>query len=61
VKSSPRDYDYLVLIDALKTYAWMLEKTRRKAEAELLETPAMVYLAKLRANKTRNQTEISAQ
>jgi len=58
-KSSPRDYP--ALIDALKNYAWLLQKTKRKAEAELLETRAMVYVAKLRENKTRSQTETSAQ
>jgi hypothetical protein len=42
-------------------YAWVLEKTKRKAEAELLETRAMVYRAKLRENKGRNQAGLSTQ
>jgi len=58
-KSWPRDYP--ALIDALKNYAWLLEKTKRKAEAELLETRAMVYVAKLKENTTRNRAEIPAQ
>jgi tetratricopeptide (TPR) repeat protein len=58
-KSSPPDYP--ALIDALKNYACLLERTKRKAQAELLETRAMVYLAKLRENKTKHQTEISAE
>jgi hypothetical protein len=41
-------------------YARVLEKTKRKAEAELLETRTMVYRAKLQENKGKNQTEISA-
>jgi tetratricopeptide (TPR) repeat protein len=55
-KTSPRDYP--ALIDALKNYAWLLEKTKRKAEAELLETRAMVYRAKLHESQPRNQTEL---
>jgi len=57
-KSSPRDYP--ALIGALTQYAWVLQKTKRKAEAELLETRAMVYRAKLKENKTRNQAVFSA-
>jgi hypothetical protein len=45
----------------LQNYAWLLEKTKRKAEAELLETRAMVYRAKLQANQTRNQAEFFVQ
>jgi len=44
-KSSPPNYR--ALIQALTNYAVVLEKTKRKAEAELLETRAMVYRAKL--------------
>jgi tetratricopeptide (TPR) repeat protein len=58
-KSSPPDYR--ALIEALANYAWVLEKTKRKAEAELLETRAMVYRAKLKENKGKNQAELSAQ
>jgi tetratricopeptide (TPR) repeat protein len=58
-KSSPPDYS--ALIEALRNYAWLLEKTKRKAEAELLETRAMVYSAKLQQNKGKEQTEFSAQ
>jgi len=58
-KSSPPDYPEL--IQALVNYAWVLEKTKRKAEAELLETRAMVYRAKVQANKRKNQAEFSAQ
>ena len=58
-RSSPRDYP--ALIEALVNYAWVLEKTKRKAEAELLETRAMVYRAKLQENKSKNQVEFSAQ
>jgi len=58
-KASPPDYP--VLIEALENYARVLEKTKRKAEAELLETRAMVYRAKLQENKVRNQPGLSAQ
>jgi hypothetical protein len=58
-KSSPPDYP--ALIEALVNYARVLGKTKRKAEAELLETRAMVYRAKLQEKKGKNQTEISAQ
>jgi tetratricopeptide (TPR) repeat protein len=53
--------DYAALIEALTHYAWVLEKTKRKAEAELLETRAMVYRAKLREDKGRNQAGFSTQ
>jgi tetratricopeptide (TPR) repeat protein len=58
-KSSPPNYPKL--IQALMEYALVLEKTKRKAEAELLETRAMVYRAKLKESKTRNQAGFSAQ
>jgi len=58
-KSLPPDYP--ALIEALTHYAWVLEKTKRKPEAELLETRAMVYRAKLRENKGRNQAGLSTQ
>jgi tetratricopeptide (TPR) repeat protein len=51
-KTSPLDYP--ALVDALDNYAWLLRKTNRKAAAELLETRAMVYRAKLRQNKKKN-------
>jgi hypothetical protein len=44
-KVSPHDYPSL--IQTLNTYALLLVKTNRKAEAELFETRAMVYKAKL--------------
>jgi tetratricopeptide (TPR) repeat protein len=43
-KSSPRDYRALAQVS--KVYAWLLQKTNRKAQAEVLETKAMVYTAK---------------
>jgi hypothetical protein len=45
----------------LENYAFLLQKTKRKAEAELLETRAMVYRAKLQENKGKNQAEFSTQ
>jgi len=50
-KSSPPDYP--ALIDAAKVYAILLSKTQRQAQAELFETKAMVYAAKMK-NKSRN-------
>ncbi len=41
------------LIDAAKVYAILLSKTQRQAQAELFETKAMVYAAKMK-NKSRN-------
>jgi len=38
--------DYSSLVAALSTYASLLSKTNRKAEAELLEARAMTYSAK---------------
>jgi hypothetical protein len=40
--------DYATLIDTVKIYAVLLTKTQRKAQAELLETKAMVYAAKMK-------------
>ena len=45
-KPSPSDYPRLV--EALRVYAYLLEKTNRHAQAELLETKAMVYTAKVK-------------
>jgi len=45
--------DYPALIDAAKVYAILLSKTQRQAQAELFETKAMVYAAKMK-NKSRN-------
>ena len=53
-KSSPPDYP--ALIDVMKVYAALLTKTQRQAQAELLETKAMVYTAKMK-NKSRNTVE----
>jgi tetratricopeptide (TPR) repeat protein len=52
-KSSPPDYASLVY--AMKVYAVVLAKTQRQAQAELLETKAMVYAAKMK-NKSKNDT-----
>jgi hypothetical protein len=41
------------VIDALENYAFLLEKTKRKAQAEPLETRAMVYRAKLKEHKSK--------
>jgi hypothetical protein len=43
-KVSPPDYP--ALIEVLRNYAYLLRKTNRNAQAELLETRAMVYSAK---------------
>jgi hypothetical protein len=47
-KVSP--HDYASLIQTLNTYTLLLVKTNRKTEAELFETRAMVYKAKLLEN-----------
>jgi tetratricopeptide (TPR) repeat protein len=52
-KSSPPDYP--VLIYAMEVYAALLTKTQRQAQAELLETKAMVYAAKMK-DKSKNDT-----
>lgn len=52
-RSSPPNYPEL--IQALTNYAAVLEKTGRKAEAELLETRVMVYRAKLRESNIKSQ------
>jgi tetratricopeptide (TPR) repeat protein len=57
-KSSPPNYT--ALIQALTNYAVVLEKTKRKAEAELLETRAMVYRAKLKNSKSKGEAVLSA-
>ena len=57
-KSSPPNYT--ALIQALTNYAVVLEKTKRKAEAELLQTRAMVYRAKLKESKTKSEAVLSA-
>jgi hypothetical protein len=44
----------------LTNYAVVLEKTKRKAEAELLETRAMVYRAKLKNSKSKGEAVLSA-
>jgi hypothetical protein len=67
-KSSPPDYASIIyamkvyavvlaktLIYAMKVYAVVLAKTQRQAQAELLETKAMVYAAKMK-NKSKNDT-----
>jgi len=41
------------VIDALENYALVLKKTKRKAQAELLETRAMVYRAKLKEHRRK--------
>jgi tetratricopeptide (TPR) repeat protein len=46
-KSSPPDYTHLVI--ALAAYARVLRNTNRIAQAEILETRAMVYKAKLKS------------
>jgi hypothetical protein len=48
--------DYPALIDAMKVYVLLLSKTQRKAQAELLETKAMVYSAKMKS-KSKNDVE----
>jgi len=53
-KSSPPDYPGL--IDAAKVYAMLLSKTKRQAQAELLETKAMVYAAKMK-DKSKNDAK----
>jgi tetratricopeptide (TPR) repeat protein len=58
-KTSPPDYP--ALIDALGSYAFLLEKTKRKAQAELLETRAMVYRAKLNEHKTKDELKLAVQ
>ena len=40
--------DYPKLVDAVSLYALLLSKTNRTAQAELLETKAMVYAAKIK-------------
>ena len=44
--SSPPNYP--ALVDAMKVYALLLIKTKRQVQAELLETKAMVYAAKIK-------------
>jgi hypothetical protein len=51
--------DYPALIEALMNYALVFQKTKRKAEAELLQTRAMVYRAKFQENQAKNQTAFS--
>jgi tetratricopeptide (TPR) repeat protein len=58
-KSSPLNYP--AMIDALENYAFLLEKTKRKAQAEPLETRAMVYRAKLKEHKGKTEIESSLQ
>jgi tetratricopeptide (TPR) repeat protein len=48
---------YPTLIDALKTYALVLIRTKRKEEAELLQTRAMVYRAKFERSKNQKRKE----
>jgi tetratricopeptide (TPR) repeat protein len=45
-KSSFRDYPTMIV--ALNTYANLLSKTNRKAQADLFETRAMTYKAEFR-------------
>jgi hypothetical protein len=52
-KTSPPDYPNL--IDALNTYALLLLKTKRKAEAELVQTRIMVYRARWE-NRSKKST-----
>ena len=47
--SSPRNYQDL--IDALDNYSWLLEKTKRHAQAELVQTRIMVYRAKFQESQ----------
>jgi tetratricopeptide (TPR) repeat protein len=56
-KSSPPDYP--ALIDTAKIYAMLLSKTHRQAQAELLETKAMVYTAKMK-NKSKNEIDFTS-
>jgi len=58
-KSSPLDYP--AVIDALENYALVLKKTKRKAQAELLETRAMVYRAKLKEHRRKTEIQSSLQ
>jgi hypothetical protein len=58
-KTSPPDYS--ALIDSLSAYAFLLEKTKRKAKAELLETRVMVYRAKLNEHKTKDELKLAVQ
>jgi tetratricopeptide (TPR) repeat protein len=43
--ASPRDYRSL--ITTMNNYAWLLEKTKRKAQADLIQARIMVYRARL--------------
>jgi hypothetical protein len=52
-RSSPPNYPELIQV--LTDYAAVLEKTGRKAEAELPETRVMVYRAKLRESNIKSQ------
>jgi tetratricopeptide (TPR) repeat protein len=56
-KSSPPDYP--ALIGAMRIYVLLLNKTKRQAQAELLETKAMVYAAKMK-NKSKNNLELAS-
>jgi len=47
------------LVLALKLYARVLQSTRRFAQAELLETRAMVYAAKLK-NKFKKEVAFAS-
>jgi hypothetical protein len=49
--------DYPTLIEALHNYAFLLSKSGRKAEAELIATRAMVYEAKYKAMIRENRTD----
>jgi hypothetical protein len=51
--SSPPNYP--VLIEVLDSYALLLIKTERKAEAELVGTRVMVYRAKLKNSTGRTK------
>jgi hypothetical protein len=53
-RSSPPDYPALIF--AAKVYVLLLSKTQRQAQAELLESKAMVYAAKMK-NKSKNEIE----
>ena len=52
--------DYQNLIDALNTYALLLLKTKRKAEAEVVQTRVMVYRAKWENRSKKNTKEPSS-
>jgi tetratricopeptide (TPR) repeat protein len=56
-KSSPPDYPEL--INALRVYVLLLSKTQRQSQAELLETKAMVYSAKMK-NRSKNEIELAS-